>query len=534
MTGETELFRQVMLNDLASFAQRSIHEMMPGLALQWNWHLDLICYNLTLLADGKINRLLICLPPRSLKSMLCSVIYPAWLLARNEAEQILCVSYGQALADDFGRQTRQLMETPFYTARFGTRLSQDRRAAEQFETTAGGSRIATSRQATITGRGGNFVILDEIMKPDEAQSETMRACVMDWLRGTLVSRANNKADVRMLLGMQRLHEEDPVGHMLVQGGWEPVILPALAIDDEEHHYQVAGRACVKRRQAGEPLHPERESSETLDEVRRDMGSVAFEAQCQQNPLPAAGHIIKRDWFDYYDQLDTPAMQRTIQSIDTGIKTGASHDYSAIITLGERDGKIFVLDVWRGRLEMPELCRKVIELRDRYRPERVIIEDKGSGTSLMQALRAQWFYEFLPSLPRGSKEERLNAIAPAIENGSVYLPRMAPWLDTFLHEVCGFPAAKHDDQVDALSQGISWFQGQGCLGGLFEYMRQEVECKRAHEEDRTVPMRVMGICSHLLLSGRSQILIPTDRIIYVAEADVGDFIRLGCVRLDAAA
>jgi predicted phage terminase large subunit-like protein len=200
-------------------------------------------------------------------------------------------------------------------------------------------------------------------------------------------------------------------------------------------------------------------------VRREMGSVTFEAQYQQTPVPAAGHIIKREWFGYYDHWGVGPMGRIIQSVDTGSKTGVSHDFSAIITIGERDGKLFILDVWRGKLEMPELCRKIIELRDRYRPERVIIEDKGAGIALMQALRAQLFYEFIPYVPRGSKGDRLNAVAPAIENGSVFLPRMAPWLDDFLHEVCGFPAAKHDDQVDALSQGISWFQQEGYAGGL---------------------------------------------------------------------
>lgn len=534
MGNESELFRQVMLGDLASFAQRSIMEMMPGLDLQWNWHLDLICDRLMAQAEGKIPRLLICVPPRSFKSMLCSVIFPAWLLARDDATDVLCCSYAQPLADDFGRQTRHLMDTPFYRNTCRTRISPERRAAEQFETTGGGGRVAASRQGTITGRGGEYIILDDIMKPEEAQSEGARQGVMDWLRGTLVSRPNNKADVRMLLVMQRLHEEDPAGHMFAQGGWETVILPALALEDEEHHYQVAGRACVKRREAGEPLHPERESRETLEQVQRDMGSIVFEAQYQQNPLPAGGHLIKRDWFGVYDAFERPAMQRIILSIDTGIKTGAKHDFSAIIALGERDGKLFVLDVWRGKLEMPELCRKVIELRDRHRPERVIIEDKGSGTPLMQALRAMWFYEFIAYVPRGSKEDRVNAIAPAIENGSVFLPRMAPWLDDFLHEVCGFPAAKHDDQVDALSQGISWFQGQGCLGGLFEFMRQEVERKRAHAEDRTVPIRVAGVSTHVQKSNGYTVAIPPDRIIYVTEDEVSEFTRWGCTRLDAAA
>ena len=254
MTSDQDLFRDIMLSDLASFAQRSMLETTPGLKVQWSWHLDLVCDHLALFAEGKINRLLVCVPPRSFKSSLCSVVFPAWLLARDPSINVLCCSYGQDLADDFGRQCRQLIETPFYQSTFQTRLSPDRRAAQQFETTEGGGRIATSRSAAVTGRGGEFVILDDIMKPEEAQSETARLGVMNGMRETLISRSNNKADVRMLLVMQRLHEEDPAGHILAQGGWETVILPALAIDDEEHRYTVARRPRVKYRPAGQPLH----------------------------------------------------------------------------------------------------------------------------------------------------------------------------------------------------------------------------------------------------------------------------------------
>ncbi len=211
MTRDEDLFRAVMHNDLASFAQRAIAEIMPGLTLEWNWHLDLMCDRLTQLAAGEIKRLLICVPPRSLKSLLCSAIYPAWLLGRNDAERLLCISYAQPLAEDFARQCRQLMGSRFYHSTFNTRLSPERRAVEQFETTGGGSRIASSVHGVITGRGGDFIILDDPMKPEEALSETGRKSVLDWMRDTLVSRPNSKRDQRLLVIMQRLHEEDVAG-----------------------------------------------------------------------------------------------------------------------------------------------------------------------------------------------------------------------------------------------------------------------------------------------------------------------------------
>ena len=220
MTRDAELFRALMHEDLASFAKRSITEVMPGLALEWNWHLDLMCDRLTRLATGEINKLLICVPPRSLKSLICSVVYPAWLMGRNEGERVLCISYAQPLAEDFARQSRQIVDSSFYKAAFDTRLSSERRAVEQFETTAGGGRIASSVHGTITGRGGDFIILDDPMKPEEAMSELGRKGVLDWMSSTLASRPNSKKNARMLVIMQRLHEDDVAGSLMAQGGWE--------------------------------------------------------------------------------------------------------------------------------------------------------------------------------------------------------------------------------------------------------------------------------------------------------------------------
>lgn len=530
MIRDEDLFRSVMLNDLASFIQRAIPVILPGLDVEWNWHLDLIADRLTQLADGKIRRLLICVPPRSLKSLICSVIYPAWLLARNDAERLLCISYAQPLADDFARQSRQLMASPFYCSTSDTRLSPDRRAVEQFETTGGGSRIATSVHGSVTGRGGDFIILDDIMKPEDALSEVGRKSVLDWLRNTLVSRPNSKRDQRLLMVMQRLHGEDVAGYFMAQGGWETLVLPALAVEHEEHHYRVAGRPVTFRRAPGEPLHPSRESVETLDQLRRDMGNLTFAAQYQQNPLPTEGNLVKRAWFREYQAADLIGIERVIQSVDTGSKTANSHDFSVLSTWGMKAGKIYLIDVWRGKLEMPELCRKVIELSDRYNPERVIVEDKGSGTALMQALRAQRFSKAVPYMPKGDKTTRLAAVTPTIEGGNVHLPQSAPWLDDYLHELCGFPGTKHDDQVDSTAQALHWIQEQGNPGGVFEFYRMEFEAQRARAEDRNVRLRVPHGFSHVYLRDGTGLLVGSDRTIHVSENEVGSYLGRGFVRL----
>lgn len=530
MTRDQELFRAVMRNDLASFARRAIDEIMPGLTLEWNWHLDLIADRLTRLADGEISRLLICVSPRSLKSLLCSVVYPAWLMARNDAERLLCISYAQPLAEDFARQCRQLMNSQFYCSTFETRLSPDRRAVEQFETTGGGGRISSSVHGTVTGRGGDFIILDDPMKPEDGLSEVGRKSVLDWLRDTLVSRSNSKRDQRLLVIMQRLHEEDVAGYLMGQGGWESLVLPAIAAEAEEHRFRVAGIPVIVRREQGEALHPARESLAILEQQRRDMGNLTFAAQYLQNPLPTEGNLVKRAWFRTYQPTDLLGMERVIQSWDTGSKTAGHHDYSVCTTWGMKAGWIYLLDVWRDRLEMPELCRKVIELSDRFNPEQVLIEDKGSGTALMQALRAQYFHKATAYLPKGDKLVRLGGVTPTIEGGHVLLPASAPWLDDYLHELCGFPGTKHDDQVDSTSQALQWIREQGDTGGLFEYYRRESEADRARVEDRTWQLRAPAGVSHASMRDGTYLAVGVDRTIWVTEENAGALMGAGFVRL----
>ena len=474
MISDEQLFKQVMLTRLAVFARRAIEELKPGLPLAWNWHHDLIASRLEDLAAGRLNRLLICVPPRSLKSLICTVCYPAWLAARDAAATTLCMSYSQPLSLDFARQCRQLMDSDFYKEITDTRLSRERRAAEQFETTGGGMRIASSVGGTITGRGGGFVIIDDAMKPETAMSDTGRRSVIEWLRGTVMSRSDDKLTERMLVIMQRLHEEDLAGYLLDQGGWETVILPAIAIEAETHHYRRYGRKITKQRAVGEPLHAVREPLEVLEKLRREMSELTFSAQYQQSPLPAEGNFVRCAWIKRFELAEVGSGGRVIQSWDTASKTGEERDYSACTTWVSRNGLYYLVNAWRGRLDMPDLCRKVIELSDRFSPERVVIEDKDSGTGLIQSLRAQGFQRLIPHMPHGNKLNRFLGVIPRFEGGAIRLPREAPWADDYIAEICGFPNARNDDWVDSTSQAIGYldtpFPGQGFL----EFVQQELE------------------------------------------------------------
>jgi predicted phage terminase large subunit-like protein len=244
--------------------------------------------------------------------------------------------------------------------------------------------------------------------------------------------------------------------LLEAGSWDHLRLPAIATEDEVIPL-TRGRAHFRR--CGDVLHPERESRETLEWQRAQMGSYAFAAQYQQAPVPAEGNIFKAAWLKSYDDLDPAAGGEIVQSWDTGIKTAEGNSFSVGITALVRQRYVYIIDVWRGRLEFPDLKRKVIELALLHRTHTLLIEDKALGEPLIQALRSEPLppgVPFpIPCQPHNDKRTRAEGVSSMVEAGQVLLPREAHWLGEFKSELLSFPSGRYDDQVDALSQMLAW-------------------------------------------------------------------------------
>src|SRR5271170_1512595 len=302
----TEAYREFLRKDFHTFIQRCFQQLNPRAELQLNWHLEVIAAKLEACRLGKMRRLIINLPPRHLKSLCGSVAFPAWCLGHDPSAQIISVSYAQDLADKSSRECRSVMMSDFYKRIFRTRLSSRKQSVGEFETTSHGFRFATSVGGVLTGRGGNMIVIDDPLKPDEALSQALRQRVNDWYDGTLYSRLNAKDRDCIILIMQRLHEEDLVGHVLGQEPWEVVSFPAIAEQDEEYLIETPlGRQRFTRR-AGDVLHAERESRETLEQTRKTMGDYNFSGQFQQRPAPPGGGLIKQEWFREYAPSERPA------------------------------------------------------------------------------------------------------------------------------------------------------------------------------------------------------------------------------------
>ena len=243
-----KVYADILRNDFYAFLHRAFLELKPGARFEPNWHLEVLAAKLEEVRLGTCKRLIINLPPRHLKSHVASIAFSAWLLGHDPARQILAISYAQELSDKLARDCRALITSPFYQSLFATRLSAERNAVSEFETTEGGYRLSTSVGGVVTGRGADVIIIDDPMKADDALSDARRQTVNDWYDNTLRSRLNSQEQGAIIVIMQRLHADDLVAHLQETETWDVLSLPAIAEKDEFYDLRTPyGGRLIRRR-----------------------------------------------------------------------------------------------------------------------------------------------------------------------------------------------------------------------------------------------------------------------------------------------
>ena len=342
-----------------------------------------------------------------------------------------------------------------------TRIPKHQFAKDDFETTVHGGRFATSVGGVLTGRGAEWIIIDDPIKPVDANSEIMRNRVNDWYHTTLFSRLNDKNTGRILLIMQRLHQDDLSGHLLENtDGFNLLRLPIIADKDEAIPFTQSKR--VFRRSVGTPLNPERESIETVMHIKDSVGELVFSGQYQQLPAPQEGCIIKSEWTQYYTAI-SESFTYIITSWDTASKTGSTNAYSACITFGiTSDKHIYLLDIYRARLDFPHLADRVKNTFDALMKKhhksrhKIAIEDASSGTQLVQFLPELGINKFYIDAihPDEDKVTRMNGASGYVHHGTVLFPSIHNhFWDDFEKELLLFPNSAFKDQCDAFAQGV---------------------------------------------------------------------------------
>jgi predicted phage terminase large subunit-like protein len=415
-------YQTLLRQDFSSFVARCFYDLNPQTEFAMNWHIEVIAAKLTAVRQGKIRRLIINLPPRSLKSLMASVAFPAWCLGHDPSAQILCVSYAQDLSDKLARDCRSIMMSGWYRRIFPTRLAGHRPAVGELVTTAQGYRLATSNGGVLTGRGADMILIDDPLKPEEALSDARRQAANEWYDHTLYSRLNDKRHGAIVIIMQRLHEDDLVGHVLAQEPWEVVRFPAIAEADEVHEIATMLEPRTFTRRRGEALHLEREPLDTLDRIHRTIGEYNFAGQYQQSPAPLGGGLVKAEWFRRYSAKELlETFERIVQSWDTANKATELSDFSVCTSWGIKGKDLYLLGVLRRRLEYPALKRAVREQQTLFDAGVVLIEDKASGTQLIQELIVDGCHAVTSYKPECDKIMRLHAQTAIIENGFVRIP-----------------------------------------------------------------------------------------------------------------
>jgi predicted phage terminase large subunit-like protein len=520
-------YQAILRSDLYAFIHRAALELQPSLAFQPNWHIEVVAAKLDAVRRGEIKRLIITVPPRYLKSICASVCLPAFLLGHDPTTQIICASYGQDLSDKLARDCRALMASPFYRNIFPVRLRQT--ALHDFTTEQGGFRMATSVGGVLTGRGADIIIIDDPLKPDEAVSESSRIAVNQWYDNSVRSRLNSKENGCIVIIMQRLHEDDLVGHVLRQEHWEVVNFPAIAETDESHQVATIYGQFNHKRAIGDVLHPDRESREILHALQRTMGEYNFAGQYQQAPAPLGGGMVKEAWFKRYPDRDLPqSFDQVIQSWDTANKPTELADYSVCSTWGIKNKRIYLLHVLRERMAYPDLKRAVRRQSDIHRPTVILIEDKASGTQLIQELIEEGLDHVQRIKPERDKIMRMHAQTAAIENGFVYLPLEAHWLADYIHELTTFPRGKHDDQVDSTSQALGWLKTP--MPGLLEFYRREY-LKLMDSQGGLVRLLAPPGPTHVCTIKGRYVMVSNDRTIELSEEEARPLLAAGFTRVN---
>jgi len=395
---------------------------------------------------------MVLMPPRHGKSEMISLRFPCWYLAKHPTDYMVQAGYAESIALTHSRRARDIFIAPemfrlfpniYYRPERAAQESivPERQAAHEWGTKQGGSYYAVGIGGGLTGRGFNIGIIDDPVKDEEeAASQTIREKVWEWYGKVFRTRA--EPDASIIVVMTRWHQDDLVGKLLKQAREDPTadqwkILHFSAIDNEQ------------------ALWPKRYDLEELKKIRSSIGGRAFESLYQGNPTIAEGQIVKREWWKYYQE---PAhILRVIHSWDTAFKDRAQNDYSVCTVWGEAKHGFYLLDVWRGKVEFPELKQVAIALYDRDKPSLVLVEDKASGQSLIQEMQRNTRIPAFPVKVDRDKIARAYSVTPLIEAGKVLLPESAPWLFDYIEEMSAFPNAEHDDQVDSTTQALSFMR-----------------------------------------------------------------------------
>ncbi len=473
-TSDVELMAELMLRDFRDFIPLAFPHALPGQTYKHNWHIDVIADHLQAVTDGEIDRLLINVPPGTMKSVLVSVMWPCWMWAKDPTRKFLFVTYGEKFTKRDARVSRNLINSQWFRQHFpGTRTARAKNddgslapdSILEYGTTKGGLRTGGAVNSGVTGKHVNGICEDDLMKAQDAHSKAARESAWDFHSGTLPSRLLPDGHSWRVHVAQRLHTDDPSGRILKEGGWEHLKLPM--------HYnpkRVVLTSLGKpdpREDEGELLWPDRMSEKYVQGRAKGMGPHNVAAQEEQDPTALEGGIIKRAWMQKRWTRNMLPDHFDIEWISADLAITDTSDPIAVQRWGFHRGDFYLLQRMTDLVALVNSYQVVLGMASKSHNREAmsmakVIENKANGHAMIDLNKsfAKNIPGFVPWNP-GNRDKvvRLNAVSPIYASGNVWLPDITedPTIEDYVEQVCGFPSSLHDDEVDASSQAILWFQ-----------------------------------------------------------------------------
>ena len=451
--------REACAEKLSYFVKQAWHVIEPAQDYVHGWHIDAVCDHLEAVFRGQINRLLINIPTGMMKSLLVSVFFPAWEWIHFPSTRYVTASHSQDFAVRDNVRMRRLVESDWFQQRWAIPFVKDQNEKTKFENKMTGFRQAMAMNS-MTGSRGDRVILDDPHSIEGALSQADCKKTIRMFTETVPTRLNNPDTSAIIVVMQRITESDISGHIISHDlGYEHLMLPMEYEPERKCKTMIFTDPRTKE---GELLFPERFPKEVVERDKKVMGSYAVAGQFQQRPTPRGGGIIKGEWFGRYKTLPPLKIKKIFG--DTAMKTGEQNDFSVFECFGVHEGKLYMIDMVRGKWEAPELKRRTTDFWNKHKALReqgaligMYVEDKASGTGLIQDIKREGRIKVTAVQRNKDKYTRIMEVVSYIEAGCVMIPENAEWAGDFIAECEQFTADdshKFDDQIDPLIDAIN--------------------------------------------------------------------------------
>lgn len=430
----------------------------------YNWHIEYLCNQMQIVGQWVINRepaqydLLINVPPGTTKSTICSVFFHVWLWENAPWIRIISASHASNLAIDHAIKARDVFKSDKFQRLFPHKVifKADQNNKTYYQNIRKGSRVATSVGGDIIGKHAHVILMDDLVNPKTVASELLLKAATDFIDKVISTRKVDKKNTPTISIAQRLHELDPTGHLLEKAEKSGKKIKHICIPADDSIDNISPKHLGMLYKNG-LMDPDRMDREVLEAQKIDLGSREYAGQYSQSPMAPGGNIIKREWIKGFTELPMDKVIGKYQSWDTAFKKGKKNSHNVCTDWIEFRHGYYLDNVFCEKMNYPELKKQVIASDADFRPDKTLVEDKATGTPVMQELEIETRINFVKILPDIDKEARAHAASPTFESGNVYIRMNAPWSKLVIEQLTMFPNCSIKDIMDSVSQFIIYIR-----------------------------------------------------------------------------